>query len=106
MAVAVSARTAKGTLIVKTIVSTLFKTGLESLKSRFEEAMTDAVKLDSELFRRPTARLPSSIWTARALRSWSRFFQDPLQPGVAEIVIEQEQLTAQFVGDSVSARPP
>ena len=33
------------------------------------------------------------------LRSWSRFFQNPLQPGVAENLIEQEQLTAQFVGD-------
>ena len=28
-------QTVKGTIIVKTIVSTLFKTGLESLKSRF-----------------------------------------------------------------------
>ena len=33
------------------------------------------------------------------LRSWSRFFQNPLQPGVAESLIEQEQFTAQFVGD-------
>jgi len=33
------------------------------------------------------------------LRSWTRFFQDPLQPGIAEGLIEQEQFTAQFVGD-------
>ena len=33
------------------------------------------------------------------LRSWTRFFQDPLQPGVAEGLIEQEQFTAQFAGD-------
>ena len=33
------------------------------------------------------------------LRSWSRFFRTPLQPGVAEILIEQEKFTAQFVGD-------
>src|SRR5215471_8039508 len=32
-------------------------------------------------------------------RSWDRFFQDPLQHGVAESVIEHEQLTAQFPGD-------
>lgn len=32
-------------------------------------------------------------------RSWSRFFQDPLRQGVAETVIEHEQLTLQFVGD-------
>jgi tetratricopeptide (TPR) repeat protein len=32
-------------------------------------------------------------------RSWNRFFADPLRDGVAETVVEQEQLTAQFVGD-------
>ncbi|MBV9981799.1 hypothetical protein [Bradyrhizobium sp.] len=32
-------------------------------------------------------------------RSWSRFFFDPLRNGLAEIVVEHEQLTAQFVGD-------
>jgi hypothetical protein len=32
-------------------------------------------------------------------RSWSRFFADPERVGVAETVVEHEQLTAQFVGD-------
>jgi tetratricopeptide (TPR) repeat protein len=32
-------------------------------------------------------------------RAWNRFFADPLRDGVAETVVEQEQLTAQFVGD-------
>jgi len=32
-------------------------------------------------------------------RSWSRFFQDPLRDGAAEVVVEHEQLTSQFVGD-------
>jgi tetratricopeptide (TPR) repeat protein len=32
-------------------------------------------------------------------RSWNRFFVDPLREEVAETVVEQEQLTAQFVGD-------
>jgi len=32
-------------------------------------------------------------------RAWCRFFQDPLREGVAETVVEHEQLTAQFVGD-------
>src|SRR6516165_6583672 len=32
-------------------------------------------------------------------RSWSRFFADPQREGVAETVVEHEQLTAQFVGD-------
>jgi tetratricopeptide (TPR) repeat protein len=32
-------------------------------------------------------------------RSWNRFFADPLREGVAETIVELEQLTAQFVGD-------
>jgi tetratricopeptide (TPR) repeat protein len=32
-------------------------------------------------------------------RSWSRFHQDPLREGIAETVVEHEQLSAQFVGD-------
>lgn len=32
-------------------------------------------------------------------RSWSRFWQDPGRPGIADAIVEQEQLTAQFVGD-------
>ena len=33
-------------------------------------------------------------------RAWSRFWRDPLRPGIAEYIVELEQLTAQFVGDS------
>jgi hypothetical protein len=32
-------------------------------------------------------------------RSWSRFYQDPLREGIAETVVEHEQLSAQFAGD-------
>jgi len=32
-------------------------------------------------------------------RSWSRFFTDPQRDGIAESVLEHEQLTAQYVGD-------
>jgi tetratricopeptide (TPR) repeat protein len=32
-------------------------------------------------------------------QSWSRFWQDPQRPGIAEHIVEQEQLTAQYVGD-------
>ena len=31
--------------------------------------------------------------------SWSRFWRDPIQAGIAERIVEQEQLTLQFVGD-------
>lgn len=33
------------------------------------------------------------------LQSWSRFWRAPEQPGIAEIVVERELLTAQFCGD-------
>jgi len=32
-------------------------------------------------------------------QSWSRFWLDPQRPGIAEYIVEQEQLTAQYVGD-------
>jgi tetratricopeptide (TPR) repeat protein len=32
-------------------------------------------------------------------QSWSRFWQDPQRPGIAECIVEQEQFTAQYVGD-------
>ena len=33
-------------------------------------------------------------------RSWTKFFADPTRDGVAETVVENEQLTLQFVGDA------
>src|SRR5277367_6014213 len=32
-------------------------------------------------------------------QSWSRFWQDPRRPGIAEYIVVQEQFTAQYVGD-------
>jgi tetratricopeptide (TPR) repeat protein len=32
-------------------------------------------------------------------QSWSRFWQDPQRPGIAESIVVQEQFTAQYVGD-------
>ena len=31
--------------------------------------------------------------------SWNRFWRDPQRPGVAELIVEQEQLAAQYLGD-------
>ncbi len=31
--------------------------------------------------------------------AWSRFWQEPLRAGIAEYIVEQEQLTLQFLGD-------
>jgi tetratricopeptide (TPR) repeat protein len=32
-------------------------------------------------------------------RAWNRFWRSPEQPGIAESIVEQEQLAAQFLGD-------
>ena len=32
-------------------------------------------------------------------RSWNQFWRDPVRPGIAEYIVEQEQLTAQFLSD-------
>ena len=32
-------------------------------------------------------------------QSWSRFWQEPERPGIAEYIVEKEQLAAQFLGD-------
>jgi tetratricopeptide (TPR) repeat protein len=57
----------------------------------------------------PTLDLECSVVTAGDIavnnlesarrQSWSRFWQDPQRPGVAEHIVEQEQFTAQYVGD-------
>src|SRR6476659_8876900 len=58
--------------------------------------MTD---LDSECPPTTDGEIAAINLQSARMRAWSRFFQDPMQPGVAESLIEQEQFTAQFVGD-------
>ena len=61
--------------------------------------MTDAAVLDSECFQTTDGEIAIINLNSARLRSWSRFHQDPQRPGVAETVLEHEQLTAQFAGD-------
>ena len=61
--------------------------------------MTEDATIDNEPFCSTDGKIAVINLNSARLRSWSRFFQNPLQPGTAEIVIEQEQFTAQFVGD-------
>lgn len=61
--------------------------------------MTEAAVLDNAPFHTTDGEIAVINLNSSRVRSWSRFFQNPLQPGVAEIVIEHEQLTAQFTGD-------
>jgi tetratricopeptide (TPR) repeat protein len=61
--------------------------------------MTEAAVLDSECFQTTDGEIAIVNLNSARLRSWSRFYQDPQRPGVAETVLEHEQLTAQFAGD-------
>ena len=68
--------------------------------------MTEVAELDNECFRTTDGEIAIANLNSARLRSWSRFYQDPQRPGIAETVLENEQLTAQFAGDFVSARSP
>jgi tetratricopeptide (TPR) repeat protein len=61
--------------------------------------MTEAMVLDSECFQTTDGEIAVANLNSARLRSWSRFYQDPQRAGVAETVLEHEQLTAQFAGD-------
>jgi tetratricopeptide (TPR) repeat protein len=61
--------------------------------------MTEAALLDSECFQTTDGDIAVVNLNSARLRSWSRFYQDPQRPGVAETVLEHEQLTAQFASD-------
>jgi tetratricopeptide (TPR) repeat protein len=61
--------------------------------------MTDAAILDAECFQTTDGEIAIINLDSARRRSWSRFYQDPQRPGVAETVLEHEQLTAQFAGD-------
>ena len=61
--------------------------------------MTEAAVLDSECFQTTDGEIAIVNLNSARLRSWSRFYQDPQRPGAAEIVLEHEQLTAQYASD-------
>jgi tetratricopeptide (TPR) repeat protein len=61
--------------------------------------MNDGMTFDNEPFCTTDGEIAAVNLGSTCARSWRRFFQDPLRPGIAEVVIEQEQLIAQFVGD-------
>jgi tetratricopeptide (TPR) repeat protein len=61
--------------------------------------MTEAAVLDHECYRTTDGEIAIINLNSARLRSWSRFYQDPQRPGAAEIVLEHEQLTAQYASD-------
>ena len=61
--------------------------------------MTEVAELDNECFRTTDGEIAIANLNSARLRSWSQFYQDPQRPGIAETVLENEQLTAQFASD-------
>jgi hypothetical protein len=61
--------------------------------------MTEAAMLDSECFQTTDGEIAVVNLNSARLRSWSQFYQDPKRSGVAETVLEHEQLSAQFASD-------
>jgi tetratricopeptide (TPR) repeat protein len=61
--------------------------------------MTESAVLDNECFQTTDGEIAVVNLNSARLRSWSRHYQDPQRSGVAETVLEHEQLTAQFAGD-------
>jgi tetratricopeptide (TPR) repeat protein len=61
--------------------------------------MTEAALFDRECFQTTDGEIAIINLNSARLRSWSRFYQDPRRPGVAETALEHEQLMAQFAGD-------
>lgn len=54
---------------------------------------------DNECFQTTDGEIAIVNLNSARLRSWSRFYHDPHLRGVAETVLEEEQLTAQFASD-------
>ena len=61
--------------------------------------MSEAAEFDDTCFQTTDGDIAVINLESARRRSWSRFYQDPLRMGVAETVVEHEQLSAQFVGD-------
>ena len=61
--------------------------------------MSEAAEFDDTCFQTTDGDIAVINLESARRRSWSRFYQDPLREGIAETVVEHEQLSAQFAGD-------
>jgi tetratricopeptide (TPR) repeat protein len=61
--------------------------------------MIEAPELLSDFPRATDGDIAVNNLASARRQSWSRFWQDPARPGIAEYLVEQEQFTAQCVGD-------
>jgi hypothetical protein len=61
--------------------------------------MTESTCIETEFAQATDGNIAVINLESATQRSWSRFWHDPHRPGIAELIVEQEQLTAQFLGD-------
>ena len=61
--------------------------------------MSEAAEFDDTYFQTTDGDIAVINLESARRRSWSRFYQDPMREGIAETVVEHEQLSAQFAGD-------
>jgi tetratricopeptide (TPR) repeat protein len=59
----------------------------------------EAFDLDVEFPQATSGDIAAINLTSAREQSWSQFWRAPLRPGVAEYIVEQEQMAAQFLGD-------
>ena len=61
--------------------------------------MAQAASLEAERIALTAGDIAAINLESARQRAWNRFWRAPEQPQIAELIVEQEQLTAQFVGD-------
>jgi tetratricopeptide (TPR) repeat protein len=61
--------------------------------------MSEAAEFNDTCFLTTDGDIAVTNLQSARRRSWSRFYQDPMREGIAETVVEHEQLSAQFAGD-------
>jgi len=61
--------------------------------------MNDLKDIEIEFLRATDGNIAVINLESARQGSWSRFWHDPHRPGIAELIVEQEQLAAQFLGN-------
>ena len=61
--------------------------------------MSEAAEFDDTYFQTTDGEIAVINLESARRRSWSRFHQDPMRQGIAQTVLEHEQLSLQFIGD-------
>ena len=61
--------------------------------------MIDATGIENAVVQATDGDIAVNNLQSARLQSWGRFWRMPQRPGTAQLIVEQEQLTAQFIGD-------